>query len=528
MHMAGEICDHLSGHRSGKPANSLILHESDNVAVVVAAEGLLAGATLIDGTVVGEIVACGHKVAIRDISPGAGIYKFGHKIAVASRAIKAGDWVHRHNVEMPTADQISQSELWKPARKRDVRNVPQSFRGYKRNSGVVGTRNHIAVASTVNCSATVVKAICRYFCDPNVIADLAAKGIDGVVPVTHGAGCAQAIGGENHSVLNRAIAGTVFHPNVVGTLFVELGCEGTTSASILDHACRLRLDQNIPTRTIGIQSSGGSAAAIKVGVEAVSRIISDLPPFSRSEVPISDLKIALNCGGSDAFSSITANPLLGMVSDLVVELGGTVVLAEIPECHGVETLLRARSQSFDVVQKLDDVFSWWQKYAIKNNCTLNNNLAPGNVEGGITTIIEKSLGAVAKAGTSAFTDVVGYAMPIRSRGAVLMNTPGFDPVSVTGLIAGGCNLVTFTTGRGSVFGSATVPTVKIATNTSLFERMAEDMDFDAGAVLSGEWDREVERLYEFIIATASGAKTASERQGMGWEEFVVWSVGETL
>ncbi|MFZ1988983.1 MAG: altronate dehydratase family protein [Alphaproteobacteria bacterium] len=508
---------------------ALVLREGDDVAVVVASAGVSAGAVLPGGVKALEAVARGHKVALRDIAKGETIKKFGHTIAVATAPIRAGAWVHQHNAAMPSASQMSGHEQVSHAVPGALAHLPATFMGYPRRSGLVGTRNYIVVSATVNCSATVVKAICRHFDTREIRERLAAKGIDGIAPITHGAGCAQAIGGANYNVLNRTIAGTVFHPNVVAALFVGLGCEGTTAESILSSARLSDLPQDIPIEHIGIQDSGGTASAIAAGIDAVERLIEGVPKFERVPVPVSALKIALNCGGSDAFSSITANPVLGIVSDMLVARGGTVVLAEIPECHGVEDLLRARAVSPEVVKRLDDTFAWWLRYAEQNACDLNNNLAPGNIAGGITTIVEKSLGAVAKAGSSPLTDVVDYSAPIRVPGAVLMNTPGFDPVSVTGLVAGGCNMVTFTTGRGSVYGSATAPTIKIATNSELFKRMSGDMDFDAGQVLrDGEMTRAAEALYKLIVEVASGKKTSSEALGIGWEEFVVWSVGETL
>ncbi|MEO8502788.1 MAG: altronate dehydratase family protein [Acidobacteriota bacterium] len=490
----------------------LILNPSDNVGVVV-----------VEGP-----IKIGHKVALRALSAGAPVIKFGHVIGVATREIAAGEHVHTHNLRMPSAEQIlgdhTNDETAATGGLRWT-GLPTTFRGYARADGSVGVRNYVLVVASVNCSATVVKAVCRQFLGR----DLSARGIDGVVPVCNAAGCAQAIGGEYHGLLNRTLAGWVFHPNVVGAVIIGLGCEGTTHRSILHAKETMGLVRDIPLDAFSIQQVGGTAQAIAAGVERVERLVEDLPVFERQTLPVSHLGIALNCGGSDAFSSLTANPALGLTSDMLVANGAMVALAEIPECHGAEDLLYRRAASPTVRENLDRVFAWWRDYATRQNVSLNDNLAPGNLEGGISTIVEKSLGAVTKGGTSPLTQVVDYAEPITAKGFTLMNTPGFDPVSVTGLVAGGCQLVAFTTGRGSVYGCAIAPTVKIATRTALFDRMRGDMDVDAGRVLSsGSTAPVAEDIYRLLVDVASGRKTCSETLGLGWEEFSPWPVGETL
>lgn len=505
------------------------LHPLDNVAVVLKPGGLVAGDTWETGGRSGVLlqdVPWGHKVSLEEIGPGAAIVKYGHTMAQATRAIRAGGHVHVHNAAMPAVitPESEASRASAPAAAAWA-TLPATFDGYRREAGPGGTRNHLLVAATVNCSATVVKAVCRHFLGT----DLASRGIHGVVPLTHGSGCAQAVGGEAYQVLNRTLAGTIFHPNAVAALVMGLGCEGTTFHSILESRRQSGSRWNLPIEHLDIQDSGGTEAAIRGGIVAVERLLARLPSFRREPLPVSDLRLALNCGGSDAFSGLTANPALGVASDILVAKGGTVALAEIPECHGAEGLLRGRAADPAQRADLDRVFEWWQNYAERQGVSLNNNLAPGNIEGGITTILEKSLGAVAKAGTSPLTSVVGYAQPLETAGFALMNTPGFDPVSVTGLVAGGCNLVAFTTGRGSAYGCAVAPTVKISTTTSLFERMPGDMDFDAGSVLEeGSPAPAGIRLYEQLIRVAGGEATCSERLGLGWEEFVPWAIGETL
>lgn len=498
----------------------LRLHPSDNVAVVVDPAGLSPG-ELVDGVTLRDALSTGHKFSRGPIPRGAPVVKFGHVIGVASRDIGAGCHVHVDNVEMPPAELLRGSEETHHERARDSAELPTTFMGYRRARGRAGTRNYVVVVSSVNCSATVVKAVCRHF--------LGRPGIDGVVPVTHTAGCAQAIGGLGYQVLNRTLAGWIFHPNVVGAVVIGLGCEGTTFKSILAAHQTAPDAAEIPLETLNIQDVGGTAACIAQGIEAVERVLARLPKFEREELPVSEIGIALNCGGSDAFSSLTANPVLGIVSDLLVQRGGMVALAEIPECHGCEEMLAARASDEGVRARLADTFEWWNGYAARHQVGLNNNLAAGNIAGGITTIVEKSLGAVAKGGHSPLTEVVEYAEPIREKGFVLMNTPGFDPVSVTGLVAGGCNVVTFTTGRGSVYGCSIAPTVKIATTSGLYRRMRGDMDFDAGRALTGATIEELgEALYRDVVAVASGRRTTSEELGLGWEEFVPWPIAETL
>lgn len=490
--------------------------------VIVSDEGAAKGATLdVPGhppITVGQDTPKGHKVAISPLAAGAPVIKLGGAIGVATRAIGAGEHVHVHNVAMPSeTESFTHEKGPPPARYSAV--LPTHFDGYRRTNGRAGTRNMIVVAASVNCSATVVKAICQHFRGRDL-------GVDGVVPLTHAQGCAQAIGGAGHSTLNRTLAGSIFHPNVVGAVIVGLGCEGTTASTIL--AARPADASDIPIETLGIQETGGTAAAIRAGVAAVERVLGRLPPFAREPVPVSEITLALNCGGSDAFSAITANPALGVASDLLVERGATVALAEIPECHGAERLLFARCRSDRERTRLRELFAWWHDHANKHGVELNENLAPGNISGGITTIIEKSLGALAKAGSSELSMVVGYAEPIAEHGFVLMNTPGFDPVSVTGLVAGGSNIVAFTTGRGSVYGCAIAPTVKIATTSSLFARMREDMDFDAGRALTEGVESVGVELFRALVEVASGRTTRSEEVGLGWEEFAPWPIGETL
>jgi altronate dehydratase len=457
---------------------------------------------------------------MRPIAVGEHVVKYGQVIALATASIPAGAHVHVHNVRNLAPGEAVPFTATKTAGPVGGESLPDTFQGYLREDGAAGTRNYVAVVATVNCSATVVKGVCRRF-----EGHIGRPDIDGVVPITHAHGCAQTIGGEGHATLNRTIAGWMLNPNVVGCVVIGLGCEGTTLATLRAYLG----DFQKPLYHFDIQKVGGTAEAIREGEALVRRLLTELPHFERRPLPVSQLKLALNCGGSDGFSSLTANPALGVAADLLVDRGASVVLAEIPECQGADDLLRARARTPDVVKKIDEVFDWWKAHAEVHQMDLNSNLSPGNIAGGISTIIEKSLGAMSKAGGSALVDVVGYSLPVTRSGFNLMNTPGYDPVSVTGLIAGGCQVVTFTTGRGSVYGSSIAPTIKVATNSELARRMAGDMDFNAGRAVEGATLAEVGRdLYRQIVSVASGERTKSETLGMGWEEFTPWPVGETL
>lgn len=505
----------------------LKLNQSDNIGVVIEETGLIAGELIPEfHLTVTEPIPRGHKVSLNLIAAGKPILKFNHLIGIAKSDIKPGSHVHVHNISMPAELDSSSLSSAKKLNLQVPDDLPNSFLGYRRKSGRAGTRNYLAVIATVNCSATVVKAICQHFKGK----DLSNKDLDGVIPVTHSMGCAQAIGGLNYTTLNNTLAGWTQHPNVVGNLYIGLGCEGTTYDSVQAQIKFLNIEKSNPEFHFNIQDVGGTQAAIDFGIKKIEEMISSLPSFPREELPVSELGLALNCGGSDAFSALTANPALGVASDYLTSLNGASVLAEIPECHGAEGILTSRAANPKVVEKLKSTFAWWERYSSLHKVSLNNNLSPGNIEGGISTIIEKSLGAVSKGGWAPLMDVVDYAHPIPKSGFSLMNTPGFDPVSVTGLVAGGCNIVCFTTGRGSVYGCSIAPTIKISTNTKLFDRMTDDIDFNAGTILSAGASVENvgQELYKYIIKVASGYKTKSELLHLGWEEFTPWPIGETL
>ncbi len=457
--------------------------------------------------------------------------KYGEVIGTATEDIGPGQWVHVHNMQfMPTENQCALAT--------DVPPAPQcvdgrTFRGYRRASGRVGTRNYIGVISSVNCSASVSRAIARYF-DPDRLREF--PNVDGVISCVHQGGCGMQFGGIGHEMLNRVLAGFAQSPNIGGYLLVGLGCEQADISYLIDqhrlvsistHGGLRNTEHRPPVLTI--QELGGTRKTVEAGIQKVAELLPRVNAFQRETCPASQIVLATECGGSDAASGITANPALGMAADHLVACGGTVILGETPEIFGAEHLLTRRAISEDVARKLIERIQWWRGYTGIFGVTMNNNPSVGNKEGGLTTIAEKSLGAIAKGGSTALVDVYQYAEPVTAKGLVVMDTPGYDPPSVTGMIAGGANVVVFTTGRGSCFGSKPAPTIKVASNTRMYGRMREDMDLNAGVVLEGESIATVgQTILDEILAVASGKKTCSERVGQGDDEFVPWIVGPVL
>ncbi|MEQ9561669.1 MAG: altronate dehydratase family protein [Woeseiaceae bacterium] len=499
----------------------LQLHPDDNVAVAL--KDLCKGGTLFDaGPVLAVDIPVAHKIAVADIARGDTVRKFGQVIGVASEDIRAGSHVHVHNV----IARFSPAEAATRANRvaETAQSSSRTFDGFVRTNGSVGTRNYIGVVSTVNCSATVVRRIVDRF-DDEELQEFA--NVDGIVPITHTTGCGMASGGAGLEVLQRTLGGFMRHPNFGGILLIGLGCEVNDAGKLLQSQ---GLATGATLKTIGIQEAGGTRSAIDAGVVAVRELLAIANRATRSPLPVSHIKLGLQCGGSDAFSAISANPALGFAADMLVQGGGTAILAETPEIHGAESLLFDRAASQDVVDSLKERLAWWQQYVALHGSSLNNNPSPGNIAGGITTIHEKSLGAVAKSGTSPLRGVYQYGQTIDRNGFVFMDSPGYDPCSVTGEIAAGANMVCFTTGRGSVFGAKPVPSIKIATNSAMAARMADDMDYDCGSILSGgkSLQEAGTDLFELIVEVAGGRKSASELNGLGDFEFVPWQIGAVL
>lgn len=503
----------------------LTLHPADNVAVAI--QYLEEGSEFRDDqstlrTV--EAISPGHKVATKDLVEGDPIVKFGQAIGYASRHIRSGEWVHVHNVVATKPGQTYEfsTEIHNPEHSA----AGLTFQGYRRPNGVAGTRNYIAVISTVNCSATTAKYVAKELAETD-LSDY--PNIDGVVPLVHKTGCALEFNGNDHQQLNRTMAGFANHPNIAARIVLGLGCE-TAQVSHLEREHNLvqlgtGSTDNTPL-TLNIQDVGG----VRKTVDRALGILRDLLPEAnnvcREPVPISELKVAMECGGSDGNSGITANPAVGVASDLLVAHGATTILSETTEIYGAEHLLTRRAITPEVGEQLLERIRWWEDYARRYDASIDNNPSVGNKNGGITTIFEKSLGAIAKAGTSPLKAVYRYAEPVTEKGFVIMDSPGFDPASITGKVAGGAQIVVFTTGRGSCFGCKPSPTIKVATNTPMFERMRDDMDINAGIVLEGATVEDVgQQIFDSIIATASGQQTLSEAQGIGDEEFCPWFPG---
>ncbi len=504
------------------------LHRDDDVAVAI--EEVPAGTTVsVGGTsmTAHAVIPRGHKIAVRDVAAGALVHKYGQPIGVATSAIQAGDHVHTHNLGMPDETHdlaLSGDAGGRAAADRISAEVP-TFDGIRRPDGRVATRNYVLVLSTVNCSATVAKRVAAQADATGLLDD--APGVDGIVALTHGTGCGMASAGDGMTMLRRTLAGYARHPNVGGVLVLGLGCEVN---QVSDLTADLHLPAHVPVGSMTIQEFGGSPKAVREGLSQVERMLGEMGEARRGPVPVSELVLGLQCGGSDGWSGLTANPALGVASDLLVEYGGTSILGETPEIYGAEHLLLQRAVSDEVGQRLIDRIHWWERYTADNGGSMDNNPSPGNKAGGLTTILEKSLGAVAKAGRSPLTQVVEYGEPVTERGLVFMDTPGYDPVSVTGMVAGGANIVCFTTGRGSVFGCKPVPSLKLSTNSDIYRRMPDDMDIDCGTVVEqGEpLEQAGQRIFDRMIETASGRRTASEELGFGDEEFVPWQLGAVM
>lgn len=506
-------------------AQVLRLHPSDNVAVLTARAS--AGADPLGcGHPLPASIAAGHKLAAQAIPRGAPLRKFGQVIGQATADIALGDHVHSHNCAFAAHDQDYAIGADLAAALASVPIcAPRSFDGYRRADGRVGTRNYIAILATVNCSATVIR---------RAAAEIEAEGglrgyanIDGVIALAHGTGCGMAAEGTGFDVLDRVLWGYATHPNVGAAVFVGLGCEVMQIARMRAKAGD---DGSDRFHALTIQDSGGTRATIDRIKAHVLSILPQVNQARRSPCPVASLRVGLQCGGSDGFSAITANPALGVASDLLVGLGGTAILSETPEIYGAEQLLLRRASSDAVARKLIDQLRWWEDYTAQGGGSMDNNPSPGNKQGGITTILEKSLGAVAKAGATPLMAVYDYAEQVRAPGFVFMDTPGYDPVSATGQIAGGAQIIVFTTGRGSAFGSKPAPTIKLATNDRLFASMADDMDMNCGDVVSRgvSLSQKGAEILELIIATASGASSKSEMLGLGDNEFLPWQIGAVM
>ena len=496
------------------------LHGGDDV--LIAARQLIPGeAATPENVAVRDLIPAGHKMAAHPIAAGAAVRRYNQIIGFAKQDIAAGQHIHVHNLGMGEFERdygVGQ----------DVSPVvpvehPATFKGYKRPNGKVGTRNYVGVIASVNCSATVTRAIAAHYTHDRLAA---FPNIDGVIALPHPLGCGLNVAGEGMDILRRTLVGYTVHPNFAGALFVGLGCEQNQISALVEMA-----GAHSPgmLQQLVMQAEGGTRAAIAKGIALVDGMLGQANAFVRETVPVSHLKIGMNCGGSDGYSGITANPALGGASDLLVRHGATTILSETPEIYGAEHLLTRRAATPEVAQALIDRIAWWKQYTTSQGAAMDNNPSVGNKAGGLTTILEKSLGAVAKGGTSPLNGVYRYAEQVDRKGLVFMDTPGYDPVSATGQAAGGAQIICFTTGRGSAFGCAGVPTIKLASNTALFERMRDDMDVNCGDLVDGVPMAEIsQRIFDAIVRHASGEKVRSEVLGYGHDEFLPWHVGAVM
>lgn len=525
---------------------AVLLHPSDDVAV--AKRTLTAGTTLRASAAtpavrVDVLIPTGHKFAVRAVPAGQVVRRYGQIIGFAKSDVRLGDHVHLHNLGLGTlsldyafCSDVPVVQFVAPEQRR-------TFMGYRRADGRSGTRNYLAIISSVNCSAHTVRKIAHHFTAER-LADF--PNVDGVIAIAHGFGCATRAGSDDYTLLQRTLAGIAIHPNIGGYILVGLGCETNQLSELISNyqlawkdapAVRRQAVSGrggeaqtpLPPPSLYIQESGGIRKTIDAGIDLVQSLLPDVNRYKRVPLPVSGLTVALQCGGSDGWSGVTANPALGVACDTLVQHGGSVVLAETPEVYGAEHMLTRRAVTREVGEKLIDKIKWWERHAAKHGVEIDNNPSAGNKVGGLTTIYEKSLGAVAKAGNSPLNAVYEYAEQVRVPGFSFMDSPGYDPVGATGQAAGGCNLIVFTTGRGSCFGFKPAPSIKVASNSVMYERMTSDMDVNAGRVLDGISLQDVgAEIFEKIVAVASGQPSLSEAQGVGEEEFQPWNLGGIL
>jgi len=502
------------------------LHPDDDVLI---ARSQLLGGTVVEGITVKGLIPPGHKIALRAIAPGATLRRYNQIIGFASCAIAAGEHVHTHNLDMgPDKGDFARDYAFGADLKPAPPRRHASFMGIKRADGRVATRNYIGILSSVNCSATAARAIADHFSrrtNPAALADF--PNVDGVVALTHGTGCGMASEGLGIEVLQRTLTGYATHANFAAVLVVGLGCEANQINAWLAHS---GLREGKALQAFNIQDSGGTRQTVAKGIALIEAMLPAANDVQREPCSVEHIVIGLQCGGSDGYSGISANPALGVAVDLLVAHGGTAILSETPEIYGAEHLLTRRAVRPEVGEKLIARIKWWEEYTRSNGGEMNNNPSPGNKAGGLTTILEKSLGAVAKGGTSNLQAVFEYAQPVTERGFVYMDTPGYDPVSATGQVAGGANLICFTTGRGSAYGCAPSPSLKLATNSALWQRQQEDMDINCGEIVDGSATiaQMGQRIFEKVLATASGERSKSEQHGYGQNEFVPWQLGAVM
>lgn len=516
----------MSEVMSRPAARTLLLNPQDNVAVALS--NLDVGTDTAEGVRTVKRVPKGHKFAVTTIPAGAAIVKFGQIIGFAKESIPAGDWVHEHNAGIGEQHGAFERDYAFCEGVQPVDFVTgaeqATFKGFRRADGRYGTRNYVGILTSVNCSTTVAGFIAKEIERSGILDDY--PNIDGIVALKQANGCVIDYRGVIFDTLKKTTWGYATNPNMGGVIMVGLGCEGFQIPRLKE---AYGVTENETFRTMTIQEVGGTRKTVEAGVEAVKAMLPIVNRAHRETAPASELMLALQCGGSDGYSGITANPALGVAADILVRHGGTAILSETPEIYGAEHLLTRRAKSREVGEKLIDIIHWWEDYAERNNMEMNNNPSPGNKLGGLTTILEKSLGAAAKGGTTPLNAVYHYADQVTEKGFVFMDTPGYDPVSATGQVAGGANVLCFTTGRGSAYGCKPTPSIKIATNSDIYHKMIDDMDINGGDVLDGNsLEQKGQEIFEKILSVASGEKSKSELLGYGDNEFVPWQIGATF
>jgi altronate dehydratase len=499
--------------------NLIVLNKNDNVAVT---PFIIPAKTKIEGQNISSIddIPFGHKICLKTVNKGDPVIKYDQIIGFASKNINPGEHVHSHNLEFKDFDR-----KFKVIEKKSIINEKSElfFNGIMRDNGQVATRNYIGIISTVNCSATVTKMISEKIKQSNILKDF--PNIDGIVPITHSTGCGMNTESEGMQIFQRTIDGFKNHPNFSHVFVLGLGCECAQVDIFKDN-----VKQHDRVHFLTIQDEGGTKKIVDKVLSEIKNLLVVSNNVKREPLSVNNITLALQCGGSDGYSGISANPALGVAADMLVKQGGSSILSETPEIYGAEHLLINRANKQETADKLIAKIKWWQHYTSINNSSMDNNPAPGNKKGGLTTILEKSLGAVAKGGNSVLEDVLSYAEPLKNKGFNFMDSPGYDPVSVTGQVASGANVICFTTGRGSCFGCKPAPSLKLSTNTTMYEKMIEDMDINCGTIIEGKEEIEEvgKKIFELVIATASGSSTKSELNGYGDEEFNPWQVGVVM
>ena len=499
--------------------NLIVLNKNDNVAVT---PFIIPAKTKIEGQNISSIddIPFGHKICLKTVNKGDPVIKYDQIIGFASKNINPGEHVHSHNLEFKDFDR-----KFKVIEKKSIINEKSElfFNGIMRDNGEVATRNYIGIISTVNCSATVTKMISEKIKQSNILKDF--PNIDGIVPITHSTGCGMNTESEGMQIFQRTIDGFKNHPNFSHVFVLGLGCECAQVDIFKDN-----VKQHDRVHFLTIQDEGGTKKIVDKVLSEIKNLLIVSNNIKREPLSVNNITLALQCGGSDGYSGISANPALGVAADMLVKQGGSSILSETPEIYGAEHLLINRANKQETADKLIAKIKWWQHYTSINNSSMDNNPAPGNKKGGLTTILEKSLGAVAKGGNSVLEDVLSYAEPLKNKGFNFMDSPGYDPVSVTGQVASGANVICFTTGRGSCFGCKPAPSLKLSTNTTMYEKMIEDMDINCGTIIEGKEEIEEvgKKIFKLVIATASGSSTKSELNGYGDEEFNPWQVGVVM